>query len=127
MQRFDASLVEVVYGVEPSPHYAANLGAKISQFGLEGKYTLLNCGIEEGAVLERSGIVEGSMDTVLSIQVLCSVKDVKGVVRECWKLLKPGGNFVFWEHVRSKDNVTGVVQGTSFCSLQGIYACVQVG
>ena len=52
------------------------------------------------------------MDTVLSIQVLCAVGDVKSVMKEVWKLLKPGGNFVFWEHVKSKDTTMAIAQGT---------------
>jgi 2-polyprenyl-3-methyl-5-hydroxy-6-metoxy-1,4-benzoquinol methylase len=52
------------------------------------------------------------MDTVLSIQVLCAVGDVKSVMREVWKLLRPGGSFVFWEHERNKDTVTAMAQGT---------------
>jgi 2-polyprenyl-3-methyl-5-hydroxy-6-metoxy-1,4-benzoquinol methylase len=52
------------------------------------------------------------MDTVLSIQVLCSVRDVKSVMREVWKLLRPGGSFVFWEHVRNNDTVMAMAQGT---------------
>jgi ubiquinone/menaquinone biosynthesis C-methylase UbiE len=50
------------------------------------------------------------MDTVLSIQVLCSVGDVKSVMREVWRLLKPGGTFVFWEHEKSRDGVTRLAQ-----------------
>lgn len=52
------------------------------------------------------------MDTVLSIQVLCSVGDVKTVMRAVWKLLKPGGSFIFWEHEKNRDSVTAVAQGT---------------
>lgn len=52
------------------------------------------------------------MDTVLSIQVLCSVSDVKSVMRAVWKLLKPGGRFVFWEHEKNKDTATAITQGT---------------
>ncbi len=43
--------------------------------------------MEDSDVLRREGITEGSMDTVLSIQVLCAVGDVKSVMREVWKLL----------------------------------------
>ena len=75
------------------------------------------CGVEDSNVLKREGVTEGSMDTVLSIQVLCSVRDVKSVTREVWKLLRPGGSFVFWEHERSKDTVTAMVQGM-YWSLQ---------
>ena len=52
------------------------------------------------------------MDTVLSIQVLCSVRDVKSVMREVWNLLRPGGRFVFWEHVSNNDTTMAMAQGT---------------
>jgi 2-polyprenyl-3-methyl-5-hydroxy-6-metoxy-1,4-benzoquinol methylase len=52
------------------------------------------------------------MDTILSMQVMCSVRDVKSVMREVWKLLKPGGSFMFWEHEKSKDTLTAVAQST---------------
>jgi 2-polyprenyl-3-methyl-5-hydroxy-6-metoxy-1,4-benzoquinol methylase len=58
------------------------------------------------------------MDTVLSIQVLCAVGDVKSVMKEVWKLLKPGGSFVFWEHVKNKDTTMAVVQSTYWLSYQ---------
>jgi SAM-dependent methyltransferase len=68
-------------------------------------------------VLYQNGVVEGSLDTVLSIQVLCAVNDVKNVVREVWRLLKPGGIFVFWEHtVNGQDGVTRGIQGTCVLS-----------
>lgn len=70
------------------------------------------CGIEDGDILNREGITEGTMDTVLSIQVLCAVEDIESVVREAWKLLRPGGRFIFWEHGKSKDAFTAVTQGT---------------
>jgi hypothetical protein len=56
---------------------------------------------------------------VLSIQVLCSVGDVKSVMREVWKLLRPGGSFVFWEHERNKDTATAIAQGTYWLSHKG--------
>ena len=52
------------------------------------------------------------MDTVLSIQVLCAVEDMKSVAKEVYNLLKPGGKFIFWEHGRNKDSFTAFVQGT---------------
>lgn len=56
------------------------------------------------------------MDTVLSIQVLCAVGDVKSVMRAVWKLLKPGGCFIFWEHERNKDAGTAIAQGKYWTS-----------
>lgn len=101
-----------IYAVDPNPHYGDEIAAKLRDVDLQDKYQLLACGVEDSDILRKEGITEGSLDTVLSIQVLCAVGDVKSVMREVWKLLKPGGSFVFWEHEKSKDTVTGVTQGT---------------
>ena len=39
------------------------------------------------------------MDAVISTQVLCSVADPAKVLREIQRVLKPGGRFLFVEHV----------------------------
>ena len=111
IHRFDPSLVDTIYGIEPNPHYRDAIALKLKKHDLQDRYKLLTCGIEDADVLEAEGIAEGSIDTVLSIQVLCSVQDVEMVMRTAWKLLKPGGCFVFWEHGRSRDGLTGLVQG----------------
>jgi SAM-dependent methyltransferase len=112
LQRYDHSLIEFIYGVEPNPYYGNGIAAKLKKLDLQDKYKLLRCGVEDSEILRSEGITEGSIDTVLSIQVLCSVDDVKIVMKEVWKLLKPGGSFVFWEHERSQDTKTAIVQGT---------------
>ena len=42
-------------------------------------------------------------DTVVSLAVLCTVDDPARVLREIRRVLRPGGRFVFLEHVRSSD------------------------
>lgn len=44
-----------------------------------------------------------SADTVVSTLVLCTVDDVEAALEEVARVLKPGGRFLFLEHVRSKD------------------------
>ncbi|RDW65959.1 hypothetical protein BP6252_09594 [Coleophoma cylindrospora] len=110
IHRYDPSLVDSVYAVDPNPYYRDTIVAKLKDSDLQDKYKFLACGVEDSDILRSEGIAEGSLDTVLSIQVLCAVGDVKSVMREVWKLLKPGGSFVFWEHTRNKDPVTAVVQ-----------------
>ncbi|RDL40663.1 Uncharacterized protein BP5553_00642 [Venustampulla echinocandica] len=110
IQRYDPSLVKFIYAIDPNPHYGDAIAAKVKKLDLQDKYKFLACGVEESEILRREGITEGSMDTVLSIQVLCAVGDVKSVMREVWKLLKPGGSFVFWEHEKNKDTVTAMAQ-----------------
>ncbi|GIY29327.1 methyltransferase-like protein 7B [Caerostris darwini] len=45
------------------------------------------------------GIEDSSMDVVVCTFVLCSVQDVKAVIKEVKRVLKPGGKFLFLEHV----------------------------
>jgi SAM-dependent methyltransferase len=51
------------------------------------------------------------MDCMVSIQVLCSVPNPPESVQQIWRLLKPGGTFIF-EHVASQDWLTRLVQST---------------
>ncbi|KAK2616571.1 hypothetical protein QQS21_000394 [Conoideocrella luteorostrata] len=110
IHRYDQSLVEFIYAIEPNPNFKDDIAAKVKNHDLQDRYKLISCGVEGSDILRREGITEGSVDTVLSIQVLCAVEDVRMVMREVWKLLRPGGKFVFWEHGRSKDAVTAVTQ-----------------
>jgi ubiquinone/menaquinone biosynthesis C-methylase UbiE len=45
----------------------------------------------------------GTFDAVVSSLVLCSVKDQTSVLQEVHRLLRPGGQFVFLEHVAAHD------------------------
>lgn len=111
LHRFDPSQIEYVYGVEPNHRFKDGIDAKLEGHGLKDKYRLIVCGIEDSDVLRREGITEGSLDTVLCIQVLCAVNHPKSVMKEVWKLLKPGGKFIFWEHGWSRNWSTTVAQG----------------
>lgn len=44
----------------------------------------------------------GSVDTVLVTLALCSVGDLSAALAETMRVLKPGGQVRFWEHVRPK-------------------------
>lgn len=111
IHRYDTSRVQHIYGVEPNHYFKDDIDAKLLKHGLRDKYRLIACGIEDSDVLREEGITEGSLDSVLCIQVLCAVKDPKNVMKEVWKLLKPGGKFIFWEHGRSRNHLTTIAQG----------------
>lgn len=112
LHRYETSNVDFIYGVEPIAHYKKDIDAKLAGPGLQDRYKLVTCGIEDSDTLRSAGVAEGSMDTVLSIQVMCAVGNPKLVMKEVYKLLKPGGRFIFWEHGSSKDSVTNAAQGT---------------
>jgi ubiquinone/menaquinone biosynthesis C-methylase UbiE len=55
------------------------------------------------ASAERLPLPDGQFDTVVSTLVLCTVPDPLRALREVWRVLKPGGQLLFIEHVRSED------------------------
>jgi ubiquinone/menaquinone biosynthesis C-methylase UbiE len=57
--------------------------------------------VEAGA--EELPLPDGQFDTVVSTLVLCTVADPLRALREVWRVLKPGGQLLFIEHVRSEE------------------------
>ncbi|KAF5752081.1 methyltransferase-like protein 7A isoform X1 [Tripterygium wilfordii] len=55
------------------------------------------------AVGEAIPLSDASVDAVVGTLVLCSVKDVDATLRELMRVLKPGGIYLFVEHVAAKD------------------------
>ena len=50
-------------------------------------------------VAEAIPLADGSVDAAVATLVLCSVTDQAAVLREVRRVLRPGGRFVFLEHV----------------------------
>ena len=78
-------------GVEPNPYMYPYLKGAAEEVGLE-------VDLRPGTA-EHLPADDNSMDTVVSTLVLCSVADPKRVLREVHRVLKPGGRFLFLEHV----------------------------
>ena len=54
---------------------------------------------------EKLTFDDGSFDTVVSTWTLCSISDVRCALKEVYRVLKPGGYFLFIEHGRSDEFV----------------------
>jgi SAM-dependent methyltransferase len=113
-----------VYGLEPNTFLADLLAKRLRDEHpeLEGKYTVVRAGAEDAAAeLVRRGVTQ--VDCILSMQVMCSIPDPERVVRGLYALLKPGGEFLFWEHCRNPDWTTLCVQ-SEFYGLHSMNAGV---
>jgi ubiquinone/menaquinone biosynthesis C-methylase UbiE len=55
------------------------------------------------ASAEQLPLPDGQFDTVVSTLVLCTVPDPLRALREVWRVLRPGGQLLFIEHVRSEE------------------------
>ncbi len=58
--------------------------------------------LRQGAV-ERLPLDSSSVDTVVGTLVLCSVTDVTASLREIRRVLRPGGRYLFIEHVAAPE------------------------
>lgn len=50
---------------------------------------------------EQLPFEDGSFDTVIATLTLCSVSDIQQVLAEIHRVLKPGGKYIFIEHILS--------------------------
>ena len=78
-------------GVEPNPYMDRYLRKEAERLGLAVE-------VRRGTA-ERLLVGDASVDAVVSTLVLCSVDDLGRALRETLRVLKPGGRFVFLEHV----------------------------
>ena len=80
---------------EPDPHMAKRLRARVAGSGRRAEVV--------EAPGERLPFDDASFDTVALTLVLCTAPDPAAVLSEVRRVLRPGGRFLFLEHVRSED------------------------
>ena len=73
-------------------------------------------------VAEALPLADNSADAVVCTLTLCSVVDPAAAVREVVRVLKPGGSFVFLEHVLSEDDPFLASQQVALTPLQVVSA-----
>lgn len=80
---------------EPDPHMTKRLRQKLAESG--AKVELVEAGAEE------LPFEDSSFDTAVFTLVLCTVPDPSAALTEAARVLKPGGQVLFVEHVRAED------------------------
>ena len=79
------------HGVEPNPTMRELLLPRAHEHGFVTRF----CELADGNL----SAPDSSFDCVVSTLVLCSVPDVERTLEEIRRVLRPGGRFVFMEHV----------------------------
>ena len=87
--------VEELVLSEPDPRMAAQLRKKVAGSGRRAEVV--------EAPAEQLPFADASFDTVALTYVLCTMPDPGAGLREIARVLRPGGRFLFLEHVRSPD------------------------
>ncbi len=94
---FYGDAVTRLVAAEPDPHMRRRLLAA-EPAGLPFEFEA------SVAVADALPFEDGSFDTVVSTLVLCSVASLEGSLREVYRVLAPGGQLLFLEHVAAEDN-----------------------
>jgi SAM-dependent methyltransferase len=87
--------VRQITAVDPNPGMVRRARRRIRQSGIEVVHRPLDG--------ERLPLETGTFDWVVSSWTLCSIADVGRAVAEVYRVLKPGGGFVFLEHGLSRE------------------------
>ena len=118
---FKPKKIDVVYGAEPNRFLHEKLVENSKKVGIK-EYVALECGAEPASLLpalKEAGLIpasaqtlpeKGIFDTIIAIKSMCSApqQQLPATMAVVQALLKPGGEFVFFEHLHNdSDNLTG--------------------
>ncbi|HEY1715238.1 MAG TPA: class I SAM-dependent methyltransferase [Solirubrobacteraceae bacterium] len=93
LAHYPAELPELIVA-EPEPAMRRRLEKRVPSAGARRVRVL-------DAPAERLPLPDESIDTVVSTLVLCTVEDPAAALSEIVRVLRPGGQLLFIEHVRS--------------------------
>lgn len=103
-RRMAGSGITKIYGVEPNPESVKALRQRVKDLGLDDIYEVMPVGIEsldDPNAWPGKHIEPGSVDSIVTILCLCSIPDQEANVKALYKLLKPGGRWYVFEHVKA--------------------------
>lgn len=98
LSHYPASVTRLVLS-EPDPFMRRQLQTKVAGQARQG-VQVVDCAAETLA------FPDASFDTVVSTLVLCSVRDPQQVLAEIFRVLRPGGNLAYLEHVAADNSRT---------------------
>lgn len=93
---------EQIVAIEPDPFMLRRARKRAKGLGLDVSF--------HQAAAEALPFADSSFDTVVVTLVFCSVFDQDQALAEAKRVLRPGGDLRFIEHVRSEDRLVGRAQ-----------------
>lgn len=94
-----------VHAIEPDPHMRKRAETRAAEVGLDIEI--------RSARAESLPYPAGSFDVVVASMVFCTIENVDEALQEVTRVLNPGGEFRFLEHVEAEGWLARV---QSFCS-----------
>lgn len=95
LEHYTPAVSELVVS-EPSPHMLARLRRAVAgEPPAAGHWKLVQSGAEELPFADQS------FDTVVGTFVMCTISEPRRALSEIARVLRPGGNYLFMEHVHA--------------------------
>ena len=88
--------VRTITAVEPDAGMRARAIKRIARSGK-------TVSVIAGRMDRKLHLAEGSFDTIVSTWTMCTIPDPAAALKEIYRLLKPGGRFLFVEHGLAPD------------------------
>lgn len=99
---FYPDAIEQLVVTEPEPSMRDKLSHRLERLG--------RTAVVSGSSAEHLPAADASVDTVVSTLVLCTVDDPQRALREIARVLRPDGQLLFIEHVRSASRFRAACQ-----------------
>jgi len=96
LPHYPAAVTELVI-TEPSPHMLRQLNNRLADNSAPASWTMVQ------AEAEALPFPDSTFDTVTAGYVHCTIPEPARAVAEIARVLKPGGQYLFVEHVRARD------------------------
>jgi SAM-dependent methyltransferase len=114
MYHYDSSKITRMLGAEPNAFLHPKLQQKAAEAGIKS-YFAIEAGAQPASLLpalKSAGVITGNLpddgifDTIVAVKSLCSApqKQMYETVAVIQALLKPGGEFLFFEHLGNNDD-----------------------
>ena len=105
---YNNTLIQSYKGIDPNPNMESYFHEFIKPYPHSFDVRLFNY-----SVTEMHEIPENSIDTVIMTLVFCSIPDPlpEQALREIHRVLKPGGKFLFLEHMLANPETSPIVNG----------------
>ena len=118
MFHFNKDRVDKIYAAEPNTFLHGPLMAKAKENGLGSRYVPLRAGVEASELLPALKRVRllpesttslppnGVFDSIVAVRSMCSATHSQSweTASTLWWLLKPGGELLFFEHLKNDDS-----------------------
>lgn len=99
---YDPAITERVEAIEPNEYMRQRAARAIQAARIPIHLT--------DAPAEALPFADSTFDSALAVYVFCSVRDPARSLAEIERVLKPGGELLLYEHVRSHNAVWGAIQ-----------------